>query len=45
MNKAMKPNSYYELCSSCQLGESYRLPFANVYVRSPKPFDIVHANL
>lgn len=45
MNRAMKPNSYYELCSAYKVGKSYRLSFSNMHVRSPKPFDIVHVNL
>lgn len=42
INKTMKPNNYYELCSACQLCKSQKLAFQNVHVRFLKLFNIVH---
>lgn len=45
MNKAMKLNSFNELCSIFQLGKSHIFPFKKFQVKSLKPFDIVHVDL
>lgn len=43
--KTMKFNSSYELCSTCQLGKSHRLPTNNVHIKPSKTFDIIHVDL
>lgn len=45
MNKVIKPNSSYELCSVCQLGKAPSLPIFHVHTRSSNPFDIIHVDL
>lgn len=45
MNKSLNSNSTLDLCSTCHLSKSHRLPLTHVHVRSNKPFDIIHNHL
>ena len=41
----LKFSKSFDLCSSCQLAKSHRLPFVLSESKAMKPFDLVHSDL